>query len=67
MNAALLETSPDRDQEVPEPPKTIARAVESMRPSFVTGANSVPLKTARLEGVTNIKIDVDPKFDRTNY
>jgi hypothetical protein len=40
MNAARLEISPDKDQEVPRSPKTIARAVESARPSFVTGANS---------------------------
>jgi hypothetical protein len=67
MNAARLEISPDKDQEVPSLPETRARAVESARPSFVTGANSVPLKTTRSEGVTNIKIDVDPKFDKTNY
>jgi hypothetical protein len=67
MNAARLEISLDKDQEVPKLPKTRARAPESVRPSFVIGANTIPLKTARLEGVTNNKIDVDPKFDKNNY
>jgi hypothetical protein len=67
MNAARLEISPDRDQEVSRSPGTRARAVNSACPSFVMGANTVPLKTARSEGVTNMKIDVDSKFDRTNY
>jgi hypothetical protein len=67
MNAARLEISSDKDQEVPKMPETRARASESARPSFVTGPNTIPLKTTRPEGVTNIKIDVDPKFDKTNY
>jgi hypothetical protein len=67
MNSAQLEISPDKDQEVPSISKTRARATESARPSFVTGPNTIPLNTARSEGVTNIKIDVDPKFDKTNY
>jgi hypothetical protein len=69
MNSARLEVSLDKDQEVLSIPETRARAVESARPSFVTGPNTIPLNTARRrpEGVTNIKIDVDPKFDKTNY
>jgi hypothetical protein len=67
MNAARLEISADKDQEVPKMPKTRPRAAESARPSFVTGPNTLPLNTARLEGVSNIKIDDDPKFDKTNY
>jgi hypothetical protein len=67
MNAARLEISSDKDQEVPKIPETRARAPESARPSYVTGPNTIPLKTARPEGVTNIEIDVDPKFDKTNY
>jgi hypothetical protein len=67
MNAARLEISADKDREVPKMPETRARAAESARPSFVTGPNTIPLNTAWLEGVTNIKIDVDPKFDKTNY
>jgi hypothetical protein len=35
MNAARLEISPDKDQEVPNRPETRARAAESARPSFV--------------------------------
>jgi hypothetical protein len=35
--------------------------------SFVTGANRVPLNPSQSTGVTNIELDVDPKFDRTNY
>jgi hypothetical protein len=67
MNAARLEISPDEDQEVPRLQEPKTRAGKSARPSFITGANTIPLKTARPEGVTNIKIDVDPKFDKTNY
>jgi hypothetical protein len=67
MNAARLEISSDKDQEVPRMPETRARAAESARPIFVTGPNTIPLNTVRPEGVTNIKIDVDPKFDKTNY
>jgi hypothetical protein len=67
MNAARLKISLNKDQEVPSWPETQARATESARPSFVTGPNTIPLNTARPEGVTNIKIDVDPKFDKTNY
>jgi hypothetical protein len=67
MNAARLEISPDKDQEVPNRPETRARAAESARPSFITGPNTISLDTARPEGVTNIKIDVGPKFDKTNY
>jgi hypothetical protein len=67
MNAARLEISADKDQEVPKMPETRARAAESARPSFVIGPNTIPLNTARLEGFTNMKIDVDPKFDKTNY
>jgi hypothetical protein len=67
MNSARLEVSLDKDPEVPSIPETRARAVESARPSFVTGPNTIPLNTARPEGITNIKIDVDPKFDKTNY
>jgi hypothetical protein len=67
MNAARLEISPEMDQEVPKLLATRARAPKSAQPSFVTGANTVPLTTAQAEGVTNIRIDVDPKFDRTNY
>jgi hypothetical protein len=67
MNSAPLEISLDKDQEVPSILETRARAVESARPSFVTGPNTIPLNIARPEGVTNIKIDVDPKFDKTNY
>jgi hypothetical protein len=67
MNVARLEISPDKDQEVPSRPDTRARAAESARPSFVTGPNTIPLNTAWPEGVTNIKIDVDPKFDKNNY
>jgi hypothetical protein len=67
MNAARFEILNDKDQEVPNWPETRARAAESARPSFVTGPNTIPLNTARPEGVTNNKIDVDPKFDKTNY
>jgi hypothetical protein len=67
MNAARLEISADKDQEVPKMPETRARAAERARPTSVTGPNTIPLNTARLEGFTNIKIDVDPKFDKTNY
>jgi hypothetical protein len=67
IKAARLEISPDKDQEVPNRPETRARAAESTRLSFVTGPNTIPLNTARPEGATNIKIDVDPKFDKTNY
>jgi hypothetical protein len=67
MNAARLEISPDKDHEVPKMPETRARAAESVRPNFVTGPNTISLNTARPEGVTNIKVDVDPKFDKTNY
>jgi hypothetical protein len=67
MNAARLEISSDKDQEVPKLPESRARAAESARPSFVTRPNTIPLNTARPEGVTNIKVDVDPKFDKTNY
>jgi hypothetical protein len=67
MNAARLEIFPDKDQEVPRWPETRARAAESVRPSFVMGPNAIPLNTARPEGVTNMKIDFDPKFDKTNY
>jgi hypothetical protein len=39
----------------------------SKRPSFVLGANTVPLNPPQSTGVTNIKLDVDPKFNKTNY
>jgi hypothetical protein len=67
MNSARLEISPDKDQEVPSLPETRARAAESAQSSFVTGPNTNPLNTTRSEGVTSINIDVDPKFDKTNY
>jgi hypothetical protein len=48
-------------------PDSAARAPESARPTFVSGANRVPLNSSQPAGVTNIKLDVDPKFDKTNY
>jgi hypothetical protein len=67
MNAARLKIFPNKDQEVPNWAETRARAAKSARPSFVTGPNTIPLNTVWPEGVNNIKIDVDPKFDKTNY
>jgi hypothetical protein len=66
MNAARLETVLDEDQTVPVLLNPITRA-GSERPSFVLGANAVPLNPPQTTGVTNIKLDVDPKFDKTNY
>jgi predicted aspartyl protease len=63
MNAAHLEIVPD-EQLVPLLPE---RAQESARPAFVSGANRVPLNPSQPAGVTNVKLDVDPKFDKTNY
>jgi hypothetical protein len=40
---------------------------ESKRSSFVLGANRVPLNPPQSTGVTDIKLDVDSKFDKTNY
>jgi hypothetical protein len=67
MNVARLEIVQEEDQSVPVLPDSAARAPESARPSFVSGANRVPLKPSQPAGVTNIKLDVDPKFDKTNY
>jgi hypothetical protein len=39
----------------------------SERPSFVSGANAVLLNPLQSIGVTSIKPDVEPKFDKTNY
>jgi hypothetical protein len=47
MNAARLEISPNKDQEVPSKLETRARAAESARPTFVTGTNTIPLCPAR--------------------
>jgi hypothetical protein len=66
MNAARLEIVPD-EQLVPVLPDSAARAPESARPAFVSGANRVPLNPSQPAEVTNIKLDVDPKFDKTNY
>jgi hypothetical protein len=66
MNAARLETVQDEDQAVPVLLNPITRA-GSERSSFVLGANAVPLNPFQSTGVTNIKLDVDPKFDKTNY
>jgi hypothetical protein len=66
MNARL-EIVQEEDQAVPVLPETGTRAPESARPSFVTGANRVPVNPSPTTGVTNIKLDVDPKFDKTNY
>jgi hypothetical protein len=66
MNAARLESVQDEDQAVSVLLNPITR-VESERPSFVSGANAVPLNPPQATGVTNIKLDVDPKFDKTNY
>jgi hypothetical protein len=66
MNARL-EIVQEEDQAVPVLPKTGMRAPESARPSFVTGANRVPVNPSQTTTVTNIKLDADPKFDRTNY
>jgi hypothetical protein len=63
MNAARLEIVPD-EQLVPVVPK---RAQESARPAFVSEVNRVPLNPFQPAGVTNIKLDVDPKFEKTNY
>jgi hypothetical protein len=41
---------------IKKPPGCRGRAAESARPSFVTGPNTIPLNTARPEGVTNICI-----------
>jgi hypothetical protein len=57
----------EEDQAVPVLPETGTRAPESARPSFVTEANRVPVNPSQTTGVTNIKLDVDPKFDKTNY
>jgi hypothetical protein len=48
-------------------PNSAARAPESVHPSFVSGANRVTLNPSQPAGVTNIKLDVDPKLDKTNY
>jgi hypothetical protein len=66
MNAARLEIVPD-EQLVPVLPDSAARAPESARPAFVSGANRVPLNPSQPARVTNIKLDVNPKFDKTNY
>jgi hypothetical protein len=66
MNVARLETVQDEDQAVPVLLNPITRA-GSERPSFVSAANAVPLNPPQSTGVTNIKLDVDPKFDKTNY
>jgi hypothetical protein len=66
MNAARLETVQDEDQAVPVLLHPITRT-GSERPSFVSGAYAVPLNPSQSTGVTNIKLDVDPKFDKTNY
>jgi hypothetical protein len=58
---------PEEDQSVSVLPDSAARVPESARPSFVSGANRVPLNSSQPAGVTNIKLDVDPKFDKTNY
>jgi hypothetical protein len=61
-----LEIVPD-EQLVPVLPDSAARAPESARPAFVSGANRVPLNPSQPARVTNIKLDVNPKFDKTNY
>jgi hypothetical protein len=66
MNAARLEIVQD-EQLVPVLPDSAARVPESARPTFVSGANRVPLNPSQPAGVTNIKLDVDPKLDKTNY
>jgi hypothetical protein len=65
-NAARLEAVQDENQAVPVLLNPMTRT-ESERPSFVSGANRVPLNLPKSTGVTNIKLDVDPKFDKTNY
>jgi hypothetical protein len=64
---ARLEIVQEEDHAVPELPETGTHAPESARPSFVTGANQVPVNPSQTTGDTNIKLDVDPKFDKTNY
>jgi hypothetical protein len=66
MNVARLKTVQDEDQAVPMLLNPITRA-GSERPSFVSGANAVPLNPPQATGVTNIKLDVDPKSDKTHY
>jgi hypothetical protein len=56
-----------KDPEVHVLPATGGRAPASEQPKFITRANRVSPKTAQAEGVTNIKFNVDPKFDQTNY
>jgi hypothetical protein len=67
MNAARLEIVQEEDQAVPVQPDSAARAPESASPSLLSGANRVPLNPSQPAGVTNSKLDVDPKFDKTNY
>jgi hypothetical protein len=66
MNARL-EIVQEKDQAVPVLPEIEMRAPESARPSFVTGANRVPVNPSQTTGVTNIKLNVNPMFDKTNY
>jgi hypothetical protein len=66
MNARLGIVQ-EEDQAVPVLPQPGTRAPESACPSFVIGANRVPINPSQPTGVTNIKLDVDPKFDKTNY
>ena len=67
MNVARLKVAEDQETEVVELPSGKTLPSENGQPSFITGANRVPLKGMAPEGRANIKIDVDPKFDRTNY
>jgi hypothetical protein len=66
MNARL-EIVQEEDQAVPVLPEPGTRAPESARPSFVTEANRVPINPSQPTRVTNIKLDVDPKLNKTKY
>jgi hypothetical protein len=56
MNAARLEISSEKDQEVPKLPETRARAPESARPSFVTGPIPFHLKLPGRRGSPTLKL-----------
>jgi len=61
MNVARLKVAEDQETEVVELPKGKDLPSGNGQPSFITGANRVPLKGMAPEGRANIKIDVDPK------
>jgi hypothetical protein len=66
MNARL-EIVQEEHQAVPVLPEPGTRAAESAHPSFFIGANRVPINPSQPTRVTNNKLDVDPKFDKSNY